>query len=989
VGKIGKLAVLSLIVLLLTFPLAATLVGATGNDGDDRTGDRSSWTVSQFEEHSVPVGVNFEGSSENSTYHVSIPNSATVTAASVTLGGVERYSLRGTPTDFGDVPGVAHMAYRGENGAYPPVTSPSNYNQLRFDGEEEVAIESLDGQNVTSGTPQGLSPPPFHYPYHMFDMLVNKTDMVRLELSWWGFGQNLENDTITNGAMMYVWNYTGNKWLRTNSYAANDSRDQVRMFSHTLMNPYDYTDGFGHVNILVFGMHDEANAVGWPDIGYVSTDYVVVSVLRNDTLQRPSDVSLAIGDDPTLWSLSGPFTGSVTLDDSHGFKDALQAYVDSIPPSPQAVSAPFVFNVRQPTWGLVRVSALSVTIREVNNQPPEFLGAEDVVMTEDMDLSKGLDLALSFDDDYNNADLTYSVAFEENASLVHAVIHVDGHNVNFITVADDWSGELTFRFSGMDIWGLITASDNITVIVNPIGDPPWLDDPGDMFIDEDVPVELNLSFGDPDLPYGDTLAFSDDTSIFDIDPTSGQIAFTPSQEEVGRYNVTLTLTDGQGNAASVTIAISITNVNDRPSILDPGALVAFEDELFSYNFTALDEDGDRQFAWTLVGSVGSMFMGPQNGRLTWVPEGEHVGTVNVSVISRDPMGAADQINVSIEVVNVNDPPELAELDRAQLTEGELFSYTVVIFDPDLEEDPSESHTFSLDPELFSILPSGIVAFTPTNDDVGTHMVNLTVSDAGGLSHTLLWEIVVININQPPVIESVEDQIWHEDEQALILIISTDPDLGDLITFSDTTSMFDIDPRTGEINFTPAQNNVGRHEVRIHVQDEAGLYSDVYFIVNVLSHNDAPTVAIRVETLKEHLKEGDMLSLAAVAEDEDNHKSDLHYLWFLNGKQVGDGDVITLDDLKPGNHSVELRVDDGDNTVSGTYDFDVEAVEETFSWIWAVVAVIVIVIVAFIGIKVFKAVQDTGQGDPTEEVPVAEEPEEEVVPVSEDNPFKNW
>lgn len=988
-GRVGKLAVLSLIVLLLTMPLAAALVGAAGNDGDDRAGDRSSWTVRRFEEHNVPIGVNFERSNENSTYHVSIPNSATVTAASITLGGVERYSLKGTPTDFGDVPGVTHVAFRGENGPFPPVTSPSNYNQFRFDGEEEVAIASLDGQNVTSGTTQGLSPPPFHYPYHMFDMLVNKTDMVRLELTWWGFGQNLQNDTITNGAMMYVWNYTGNKWLRTNSYAANDSRDQVRKFSYTLMNPYDYTDGFGHVNIMVFGMHDEANAVGWPDIGYVSTDYVVVSVLRNDTLQRPADVSLAIGDGASFWSVSGPFTGSVTLDDSAGFKAALQAYVDSIPPSPKALSTPFVFKVQQPTWGLVRVSALSVTVREVDNQPPEFLGAEDVFMTEDVDLSKGLDLALSFDDDFNGADLTYSVDFEENASLVHAVIHVDGHNVNFITVADDWAGELTFRFTGMDVWGLITASDDITVIVNPASDPPRLDDPGDMFIDEDVPVELNLSFSDPDVPYGDTLTFSDDASIFDVDPTSGQIVFTPSQEDVGRYNVTITLSDSQGNAASVTFSISITNVNDRPSIVDPGKLVAFEDELFSFNFTALDEDGDRQFSWTLVGSVGSMFMGQQNGRLTWVPEGENVGTVNISVISRDPMGAADQINVSIEVVNVNDAPVLAELDRAQLTEGELFSYIVMIFDPDIEEDPSESHSFSMDPELFSILPSGIVAFMPTNDDVGTHYVNLTVTDSGGLSHTLPWEVVVININQPPVIEPMEDQIWHEDEQVLIRIISTDPDLGDRITFSDTTSMFDIDPRTGEINFTPAQNNVGKHDVRIHVQDVAGLYSDVYFSVTVLSHNDAPTVTIRVETLKKHLKEGGMLSLAAVAEDEDNQKSDLHYLWFLNGRQVGEGDVIVLDDLKPGNHSVELRVDDGENTVSSTYYYDVEAVEEVFSWIWIVVAVIVIVFVAFAGIKVFKAVQDTGPSGSVEEVPVAEKPEEDKEPIIVDNPFKNW
>jgi len=986
---IGKMAVLSLSVLLLVMPLAAALAGAAGNDGDDRTGDRSTWTVKRFEEHSVPVGVNFERSSENTTYHVSVPNSGTVTDASITLEGVERYSLRGTPTDFGDLPGGTHMAYRGENGDFPPVTSASNYNEFRFDGDMEDAIASLDGENVTSSTTQGLGPPPFHYPYHMFDILIDKTDMVRLEMTWNGFGQNLENDTVTNGAMMYVWNYTGTKWLLTNSYAANDSRDQVRKFSYTLMNPYDYIDSFGHVNILVFGMHDEVNAGGWPDVGYVSTDYMVVSVLRNDTLQRPGDVSMAIGDDPSIWSISGPFTGSVTLDDSHGVKAALQAYVDSIPPSPQAVSVPFVFKVGQPTWGLVRVSALSVSVREVDNQPPEFLGAEDVTMTEDVDLSRGLDLALSFDDDHNGGDLTYSLEYEENSSLVHAIIHVDGHNVNFITVAEDWSGQLIFRFIGMDVWGLSTISDDITVTVNPVNDPPWLDGMGDLFIDEDVPVELNLSFDDPDIPYGDIITFSDDSPIFNVDPTSGQIVFTPSQEDVGRYNVTITLTDSQGSTASVIFAITIANVNDRPSIVDPGTLVAFEDELFTYDFSALDEDGDQSFMWTLVGGVGTMFLGPQNGRLSWVPEGEHVGTVNISVISRDSMGAADQINVSIEVANVNDPPVLAELDRAQLTEGELFSYTVIFNDPDVQEAPPESHSFSMDPELFSILPSGIVAFTPTNDDVGTHHVNVTVTDSGGLSHTLPWEVVVININQLPVIEPVEEQIWHEDEPVLMKIIANDPDLGDRITFSDTTSMFDIDPRNGEINFTPAQNNVGKHQVRVHVQDEAGLYADVYFDVTVLSHNDAPTVTIRVETLKQHLKEGDMLSLAAVAEDEDNQKTDLHYVWFLNGKEVGEGDVLILDDLKPGHSTVELRVDDGENTVSSTHEFDVEALEETYSWFWVIMAAIAIVFVTLAGIKVFKAVQDTGRNESIEDAPAPEEIEDEKETANQDNPFKNW
>ncbi len=985
-GKVGILTILVVAVLLLAMPLTAALDGPLGDDGGVRGDTRGSWTVKHFEEHNVPVGVSFEESRENSTYHVPIPNSGTVTAASISLKGVERYSLKGTPTDFGDLPTASHIAFRGEDGKYPPLNSPSNYNQFRFTSTEEVDISSLDAQCVTQSTSQSLNPLPFHYPYHMFDMQVDRAGMVRLVLQWHGYGHNPENKTLTHGAEMYVWNYTDSSWLLVGSYESNDTLGQVRKIGHTLMSPYDYADNFGHVNILVFGKHDERGPMR-PDQGWVATDYVSATVLRNDTLQQPQDVSLSIGAGSPIWSVSGPWTGSVTVDDSHGLKAALQAYVDSIPPSPQSVSAPIVLKVRQATWGMVGVSALSVTVREVNNQPPEFLGADDIEIDEDTDLTRALDLALSFDDDYNGNDLTYSVEYEENASAVHAEVHTDGHHVNLITVADDWAGELVFRFSATDVWGLTSETDDITVTVNQVNDAPVLDDPGDLFLEEDEPFVLNLTVLEPDLPYGDDLTFSDDTDLFDVDATTGQIAFTPVQADVGRYNVTVTVRDEEGASDSVTFGVTVVGINDRPSIQDPGVLVAYEGVLFSYNFTAIDEDGDTAFNWMLAGGVGTMFMGQQNGRLTWVPEGEHVGTVNVSIIVRDRQGASDQINVTFEVVNTNDPPVLDELRLAQLTEGELFEYIVGFTDPDIEEDPSETHTFRVDPPLFEILPGGVIDFTPSNDHVGTHHVNLTVTDAGGLSHTLPWELEVTNVNQPPTLDPIEEQFWREDGAVFLVITASDPDVDDVLTFSDTTSMFDIDPLTGEINFTPAQSMVGKHQVRIQVKDRAGLYADVYFDVTIGAHNDAPVIAIRVETVKDHLMEGDMLSLAAEAEDEDNRRIDLHYIWYLDGTEKGEGDTIVLKNLKPGRHTVELRVTDGDNTVSATYDFEVEAEEERFPWGLLVTAIVVIAVATIAGLVLFERRRGKGGLEPLEERPEPVEPEPE--PVYEENPFKDW
>jgi hypothetical protein len=545
----------------------------------------------------------------------------------------------------------------------------------------------------------------------------------------------------------------------------------------------------------------------------------------------------------------------------------------------------------------------------------------------------------------------YAVVYEENASAVSAEIGVDGHSVDFITVAPDWAGALAFRFNATDAWGLSAVSSDFVVTVAEVNDLPVFTDPGDQYMDEDAPFELNLTVLEPDLPYGDELTFTDDTDLFDVDLNTGRIAFTPDQDDVGTYDVRLTVQDRTGDGDALTVTFIVTDVNDAPVIVDPGELLAHEGRYFSYNFTTVDEDPGDVSTWQLVGGVGTMFLGSQNGRLTWIPASEHVGEVNVSIIARDRGGAANQLQVTILVLNVNDPPEMDELDKAQLTEGEVFTYKVWVRDEDLAVDPGEAHTFVVDPPLFDIGADGTILFTPTNDDVGLYLLNVTVRDADGLSVTIAWEVEVRNVNQPPVVDTLEDQRWVEDEPVYLTIVAHDPDVGDRITFSDSTSMFDIHPRTGVINFTPKQANVGEHSMQIKVTDLSGLTDTLYFELTIVEFNDPPVVSIRVETLKETLREGDLLSLAADVTDEDDDRRDLYYEWTLDGEEVGTEDTLTLTDLRPGDHTVRLTVDDGTNKVNTDHSFTVEAEEVPFPWVGLIVGIIVLAIVAVLVVKV--------------------------------------
>ena len=916
-----RAAAAATIALLTVLSLAPAAAPATAEGGA-----RGSWTVDALVEAAPPVSVLFEDGAANATYHVAVPRAGTVVDARLVLEGEARYSLKGTPTNFSDNPGASHSAFYGPDGKYPPAGGPTNYKWAQFSQFDEQDVESLDGSSITTYTDWGNNPPPHMRSYHMFDLVVNKTDMARLLIEWHGYGVNSENTTYTHGATLWVRNDADSRWDRVASYARNDTDNTVRQLRATLRDPFDYTTPGGHVYVLAFGQQDEIGGGGNPSVGIVATDYIAATVLRNDTLVLPRDAALAVDNGSAVWSRAGELSGQVTVGAAQGLVAALQTWVDAQGIGPGQVAVPLTFRVGAPTYAAVRVVSVAVQVREPDNRAPAFVRAADLQMTEDVDLPQALDMWEHFEDDLEGDALLYAVESESNASAVRAFVSGDGRHIDLEAVAPDWSGAVTFTFSATDAWGLRTVSTDFNVTVVQVNDPPAADAPSAQYLQEDVPYELVLAVRDPDIPYGDTLTFTDDTALFDVD-ARGRIAFTPAQADVGRHDVNVTVTDSSGEHLRLPITMHVAESNDAPIIVDPGVLEVEEGGYLSWNFTLVDPDGSDTGTWTLVGKKGSMFLGRYNGRLTWIPTDEEVGWHNVSVIVSDRQGASFQLNLTIHVVNVNDPPSIATPSTARMTEGVPFATRLVLADPDLALDPDEALTVTVDPPLLSVAPNGTVEFTPTNDHVGAHRLNVTVTDAAGASASAWWDIEVANVNQPPVVEPVPDQVWHEDEPVSLRIAATDPDRGDALEFIDSTSIFAIEPATGAIAFVPRQSDVGEHDIVIRVRDRGGEEVRVTFRAAIAAVNDPPVVAIRADWASTPLKEGSSHSAACVATDEDNEREELMFTWTLDGKSVGKADSVVVRDARPGRHNLTLTVSDGLNQTSASLEFMVvEAAE---------------------------------------------------------------
>ena len=927
-GPLTRSAAFAAIALMLTtsaLALPQTDPGAaTASPAVDEA--RGAWTVRGFAEALPPVSVLFEESARNATFHIPVPRSGAVLSAQLTVEGEPRYSLKGTPTNFSYNPDAAHAAYWNQDGTWPPANSPTTYKAVSLIPTEEEQVAAPDGQTFDSTTSWNNNPPPHTRPYHLFDFRLDTTDMARLKVEWHGYGLNDANATNTHGAELWIWSPAATGWTRLGSYALNDPGNVVRELGATITDPYDYVSSANRASLLAFGQQDEPMG-GWPSLGHVSTDYVAVTVLRNDTLQQPVGVSIAIDNGTAFWSRAGALTGQVPVGAAEGFGAALQAYVDAQRPGPGNVSVPLTFRVGSPTFAAVRVRALAVVVREPDNGAPAFLGAGEASMVEGQGLADAFDLWDHFDDDLQGQDLAYAVEWEENASAVHATIAQDGHHVDLAAVAPEFAGRVAFDFSATDAWGLRTVSTHFNVTVTGVNDPPALDPVPMQYLQEDLPFELNVTAHDPDLPVGDVLTFSDDTPLFEIDPATGRIALTPTQEQVGTWYVNVTVADLAGARARVAFTAFVTDTNDAPTIVDPGLLVAYEDAYFSHNLTVVDPDLHDSSTWVLVGGVGRMNLGVQSGRLTWVPKAEHVGWHNVSVIATDRHGASMQLRVTLHVLNVNDPPAIEAPPAARLKEGVEFAYALHATDEDLGVDPAEALRFTVDPPMFAIAPNGTVEFTPGNDDVGAHRLNVTVIDATGKSASVWWDVSVENVNQPPVVEQLPDLTWTEDAPVLVRVVAHDVDRGDTMTFLDSTSMFTIDPATGLINFTPRQADAGPHVVTVRVVDASGAETRMVFAVTVLAVNDPPAVTVRADTGKERLRQGDLLSLAAVASDEDTDRDELSFAWTFDGRQVGTADSLVLERLRPGRHNVTVTVSDGSLSATASYEFVVEAVKE--------------------------------------------------------------
>jgi hypothetical protein len=345
-----------------------------------------------------------------------------------------------------------------------------------------------------------------------------------------------------------------------------------------------------------------------------------------------------------------------------------------------------------------------------------------------------------------------------------------------------------------------------------------------------------------------------------LDPDTGILNGTPGQDDVGTYDINITVNDGNSGLNWTNFKLEVIDIDYAPEIIGTPITSTNEDELYYVNFQGVDKDNDLNLIWDL--QTEAKFLSIDfTGNLSGTPTNDDVGSYFVNVNVKDSIGLIDFINFTLGVINVNDPPEIITNDRTTAITGQQYEidYDATDVDSNISD---QLWTLETDASWLTINEiSGLLSGVPPHStDLGWFSVNVTVSDGdGGID----WQNFLLNIlkgNEPPVI-TTEDIGYAEVNQSYqIKYKAVDDSTPEELLFwllETNASWLEIDSESGVLSGTPTINDAGySYWVNISVQDTEYGSSYHYFWIKVLPEPKRVNTIPKLMNFKMDPSEGD-------------------------------------------------------------------------------------------------------------------------------------
>jgi hypothetical protein len=295
----------------------------------------------------------------------------------------------------------------------------------------------------------------------------------------------------------------------------------------------------------------------------------------------------------------------------------------------------------------------------------------------------------------------------------------------------------------------------------------------------------------------------------------GTVRYTPALNYNGADSFTYTISDGAGGSATGTVSVTVTPVNDAPTI----AAVANQKGVVGtpvspVTLVGTDVDGDL-LTYSEAGLPPGLNLDPKTGGITGTPTkaGDYIVTVSVFDASESASTTFAWHIEAAPTVTLENPGPQKNL------EGEHVWLQLETNAP-WRDSAGNHRRFSasgLPPGLDIGPHSGVIHGHLGKRSSGVYDVEATVT-LGAASATVKFQWTVIDTNRPPVIKPPKNQTNFEHDSVRLQIDATDPD-GDRLQYSATglPPGLRIHPRTGEVEgHLPPNASAGTYTVTVTV-----------------------------------------------------------------------------------------------------------------------------------------------------------------------------
>ena len=608
---------------------------------------------------------------------------------------------------------------------------------------------------------------------------------------------------------------------------------------------------------------------------------------------------------------------------------------------------------------------LTIAVTDVDEAPSFATTTQDLSVNENTSGSVYQAQA----SDPEQASLTYSIS---GIDAAHFTIDPANGDLSFNQAPDyespsDSGADNTYDLTIATTDGANQAQQSLAISVNNLNDnQPTFDLSSNSFtVPENSTAVTTIAASDAD---GDDLSFalitSTDSDHFTLDPASGALAFNqaanyedPQDANTDNtYQLELSVADGS-HTTSQAITVAVADLNDEAPQFTSATTEAidYSDIVLGatvYTATSTDADANDQIAYTLGGADQQHFaLDSSSGALAFSelpslvnPKDANTDNTYELTITATDLGAnSTDLALSISVIDTGSAPTFAQASASVSVDENTIStiYTAQATDADTNDQITYSLT-GADAEHFTIDPSsGDLSFNqapdheqPTDSDSdNTYDLAIVATDSVGkqAQQDLTISVNNLNDNQPAFNLSSNSFDVPESSTAVATIAASDAD-GDelsfaLITTSDDSSHFTLDPASGDLSFNQAPdfekpqdaNTDNTYELELSVSDgshttsqaiaikvtdvdgEPYFHSTADYVDSIFEGTEAPFLVLHIQ--------------AADAEDD----ADKKILYFtISGGDDADKFILKAVDRNSANLSFNLSPD-----FENPQDFDLD------------------------------------------------------------------